>query len=181
MISFLLVVYNYFAFGYARLRASVWKLFVGSMGRKVYILGHCSFATPQNIRIGNYVCFNHHVYVGGQLQVTIGNYVLVGPNYTILSSNHRYDDWSRPIMFQGERFGAVTIEDDVWIGSNTVIQPNVRIGRGGIVGANAVVTKDVPPYAVVGGVPATLIKYRFTPEQMKQAAAVDFSKIVHPY
>lgn len=62
----------------------------------------------------------------------------------------------------------VVIEDGVWVGCNVVILKGVTVGRGSVVGAGAVVTKDVPPYAVVGGNPAKLIKYRFTEEQIKE-------------
>jgi len=60
-----------------------------------------------------------------------------------------------------QHYQKVIIENDVWIGANSVIMPGVKVGNGAIIGANAVVTKDVPDYAIVGGVPAKIIKYRF--------------------
>ena len=62
----------------------------------------------------------------------------------------------------------VHIEDDVWIGTNTTLLKGVTVGRGAVVAAGALVTKDVPPYAIVGGVPAKVLKYRFTPEQIQE-------------
>lgn len=69
----------------------------------------------------------------------------------------------RPLPAPGKRLG-ITIGNDVWIGFDAVVLPGIKIGDGAVIGANAVVTKDVPPYAIVGGVPAKLIRYRFSSE-----------------
>lgn len=63
--------------------------------------------------------------------------------------------------------GKVTIGNDVWIGAGTIILPNIKIGNGVIIAAGAVVTKDIPDYAMVGGVPAKVIKYRFNPQEIE--------------
>lgn len=73
--------------------------------------------------------------------------------------------------------GNIEIEDDVWIGNDSIILSGVRIGQGAVVAAGAVVTKDVPPYAIVGGVPAKVIKYRFEPEMIEELLKVDYSKL----
>lgn len=70
--------------------------------------------------------------------------------------------------------GSVIIEDDVWIGANSVVLPGVKIGKGAIVGAGAVVTKSVPPYAIVCGVPAKVIKYRFDDSVIAGLTAIDW-------
>jgi len=91
----------------------------------------------------------------------IGRLVMMAPEVVIIRNNHRYDRLDIAIVFQGVIDAPpVVIEDDVWIGRRAVILPGVRIGTGAIVGAGSVVTKDVPPYAVVGGNPARIIKMR---------------------
>jgi serine acetyltransferase len=73
--------------------------------------------------------------------------------------------------------GNIVIDDDVWIGYGVTILSGVHIGQGAVVAAGAVVTKDVPPYAIVGGVPAKIIKYRFSPEIIEELMKIDYSKL----
>ena len=93
--------------------------------------------------------------------VTIGNNVMMGPEVVIYTSGHKFDRTDIPMMEQGSTdIEPVTIGDDVWIGRRAIIMPGVKIGTGSVIGAGAVVTKDVPEYCVVGGVPAKIIKIR---------------------
>lgn len=92
--------------------------------------------------------------------IELGSNVAIGPGTVIRAANHRFSLLDAPIMSQGHTPGKVVIEEDVWIGANCVITPDVCIGRGAIVGAGAVVTRDVPPCMIVGGVPAREIKRR---------------------
>jgi maltose O-acetyltransferase len=97
--------------------------------------------------------------IGGE--VHIGNNVMMAPKCTIYTSNHAFDRTDIPMCQQGVTVEKpVYIEDDVWIGSHVIILPGIRIATGSIVAAGSVVTKDVPEYAVVGGNPAKVIKYR---------------------
>lgn len=73
--------------------------------------------------------------------------------------------------------GPIIVEDDVWIGNNAIILSGITIGKGAIVAAGSVVTKNVEPYSIVGGNPAQLIKYRFSEEVIRQLLNVDLSKI----
>lgn len=91
----------------------------------------------------------------------IGKNVMMGPDVMYIQYNHRFERRDIPMAFQG--FGEsrpLIIEDDVWIGARVIIMPGITIKKGAIVGAGSVVTHDVPEYAVVGGNPARLIKYR---------------------
>lgn len=104
-------------------------------------------------------------YVGRLTQINawqsveIGNNVLIADRVFITDADHNFSDVTIPIRLQGDSFlGAVTLRDGCWIGIGSVILPGVTIGRNAVVAANAVVTKDVPDYAVVGGVPAKIIK-----------------------
>lgn len=73
--------------------------------------------------------------------------------------------------------GPIIVEDDVWIGESAILMSGVHIGRGAVIGAGAVVTKDIPPYAVAVGVPATVIKYRFSKEIIDRLKKIDFETI----
>lgn len=90
----------------------------------------------------------------------IGENVMMGPDVTILTHTHNIDRTDIPMGHQGMRVAEVIIGNDVWIGMRSIIMPGVKIGNGAVIGAGAVVTKDVPDYAVVGGVPAHIIRYR---------------------
>lgn len=87
-------------------------------------------------------------------KITLGKQVAIGPNTVLRAANHAFKDKSRPIMTQGHTYGEIVVQDDVWIGANCVITADVTIGTGAIVAAGAVVTKDVKPFSIVGGVPA---------------------------
>lgn len=114
-----------------------------------------------HLEIGNHVLVNHGCYLsGGKAAVVIGNDVLLAPNVAIISEMHRYDDPNRLIRKQGNVRAPVVVESDVWIGANAVVLPGVRIGQGAVIGANAVVSQDVAPYTMVGGVPARVIRRR---------------------
>lgn len=93
-------------------------------------------------------------------RIEVGRQTAIGPGTVVRAANHRFERRDVPIMRQGHAPGVVIIGDDVWIGANCVITPDVRIGRGAVVGAGAVVTRDVAPFAVVGGVPARPIGER---------------------
>lgn len=110
------------------------------------------------VQIGQHVEINENVFIQG---ATIGDYVMIAPNVVLLNSIHKIDRTDIPIILQGKEHGlSPIIENDVWIGRNAIIMPGVRISKGAIVGAGAVVTKNVASYTVVGGIPAKLIRKR---------------------
>lgn len=90
----------------------------------------------------------------------IGDNVMMGPEVTILTHTHNIERTDIPMGQQGMRVAEVVVGNDVWIGMRVVIMPGVKVGNGAVLGSCAVVTKDVPDFAVVGGVPAKIIKYR---------------------
>ena len=96
-------------------------------------------------------------------QIHIGKNVLIGQNVVIRATDHGFVETDIPINKQGHYSGRIIIEEDVWIGANCVVVRNVVIGAHSIVAAGSVVTKDVPPYSLVGGVPAKLIRSRLSP------------------
>lgn len=97
--------------------------------------------------------------------IDIGRYCSIGKNLQFVMNHHDYKHTStHPLFSSGFSRGHIKIGHDVWIGLNVTLMDNIRIGHGAVVGACAVVTKDVPPYAIVVGNPAKIVKYRFSPE-----------------
>ena len=112
-----------------------------------------------DLTIGDFSGVGIDCNVGGS--VTIGDHVMMGPECVLLSHNHRFDRLDIPMCQQGfSEEQPIHIGNDVWIGTRAIILPGVTVGDHSVVGAGAVVTKDVPPYAVVGGVPAKILKMR---------------------
>lgn len=111
------------------------------------------------VTVGSHVSFNG-LSVSGKGEVIIGSYFHSGTNVKIMLGSHDYD-YGDKIPY-GEHYveKVVKIEDFMWLGSDVIICGNVHIGEGAIVGIGSVVVKDVPPYAIVGGNPAKIIKYR---------------------
>ena len=99
-------------------------------------------------------------YIGCSGLITIGKNVMMSPGVSIYAENHNSSNTTIPMKDQGVTVQFVTIEDDCWIASNSIILAGVTIGKGSVVAAGSVVTKDVPPYSVVAGAPATVIKSR---------------------
>lgn len=108
----------------------------------------------KNIHLGKNVFINACCNFQDQGGIFIGNNVLIGHNVTLATINHDVNIETRGNML----LKPIIIEDDVWIGSGAIITQGVRVGKGAIIAAGAIVTKDVEPFSVVGGVPAKLIK-----------------------
>ena len=133
-----------------------------SIGQGVRI-GKSCFLNSENglLELGNNVAISPCSHLGADYgEIHIADYVSIGPCTILRAANHNFKDTEQPIMLQGHVFGKIIIESDVWIGANCIITPNVCIGKGAIIGAGAVVTKDVEPWSIVGGVPAKLIGWR---------------------
>jgi acetyltransferase-like isoleucine patch superfamily enzyme len=94
----------------------------------------------------------------GQGGITIGDRVYFAPLVQVLAVNHVFDDPAKPFVEQGITAEGITIEDDVWVGAGAVVTDGVRIGRGAVIAAGSVVTEDVPPHHVAGGVPARVLR-----------------------
>ena len=114
------------------------------------------------IVLGNRVKLNERVHLNASIfgQIDIGDDVLMGPGVVLRASDHRFEQVDLPIRAQGHRPGRIVIEDDVWLGANVTVVAGTRIGRGAVVAAGAVVTRDVEPFSIVGGVPARVIGSR---------------------
>jgi maltose O-acetyltransferase len=131
-------------------------------GANINIEKGAYFGDGREIEIGDNSGIGIDCHVTGP--VRIGRDVMMAPEVIVLTSNHRFDRTDVPMREQGALPPEpVTIGDDVWIGSRAIILPGVTIGRGAIVAAGAVITRDVPEYAIVGGNPARIIRNRKDP------------------
>ena len=120
------------------------------------------------------------VFYCTEAPLTIGKKVIFGPNPTIITGDHRMDVVGKFIMDSHEKLpkndAPVIIEDDVWAGANITILKGVTIGRGCVIAAGAVVNKSMPPYSIIGGLPARVLKRRFTIEQILEHERLLYSE-----
>ena len=138
-------------------RALCGKLILSRCGKDVNIERGAVFA--HTVEIGDHSGIGLRASLQGKS--IIGSNVMMGPECMIFARNHAFSRTDIPMREQGfEPEKPVVIEDDVWIGARVTILPGVKVGTGAVLGAGAVVTKDVPPYAIVGGNPAKVLKYR---------------------
>jgi acetyltransferase-like isoleucine patch superfamily enzyme len=114
----------------------------------------------ESLVIGNNVGIAQNCFIQVRGKVDIGNNVIFGPNVSLFSENHIFNDPDLPVNAQGESRKGIKIGDGVWIGTRAVILDGVTIGENSIIAAGSIVNKDVLPFSLVGGVPAKLIKFR---------------------
>jgi maltose O-acetyltransferase len=156
---------------YRRLRTAIlrcWlKLILKKCGARLQVQRPFVILGPAQVAIGDDVSFGAYLHIWGMGGVTIGNRVMIGSHVAITSLTH---DYTAAAMKGTSIARPIVIEDDVWLGTHCVILPGVCVGRGAVVAAGAVVTEDVPPYTVVAGVPARLLKRR--PEAIEAVVAL---------
>lgn len=135
------------------------------IGENSYIMHHAELhvynfrSLPHSgIKIGKNCLISEFNVLRGQGGITIGDNVYTSPFVQMAAVNHVFQDPERPIIDQGITAEGIVIEDNVWIGTGAIILDGVRIGSGSVIAAGAVVTKDVAPRSVVGGVPAKLLR-----------------------
>lgn len=162
-------LYHYFA-KYLPMSSSG---FLGKSSKKIrgFLTRKIVISAGSNINVERGAVFSSKIRIGNNSgigknakipeQVTIGNDVMMGPECYMYTQNHAFDRLDIPMWRQGHSpVSPITVGDDVWIGGRVTVLPGVYIGNGSIIGAGSVVTKDVPPYAIVGGAPAKIIRYR---------------------
>jgi maltose O-acetyltransferase len=129
-----------------------------SVGNKCELEPNIDVGFKPSISIGNGCQINRNVHIRA---ATIGNNVMIAPGCVILDKLHNHSKISLPMTLQGSSARTPPIiQDDVWLGQNVIVMPGVQIGKGAIVGAGAVVTRDIKPFTVVGGIPAKFIGNR---------------------
>ena len=142
-----------------KMRSSVGKHLFDRCGTNINIEKGADFGSGKGITIGSNSGLGINCKVRGPLE--IGDNVMMGPDVVIMTNSHNFERIDIPMNIQGSAVPKkVVIGNDVWIGTRAIILPGTTIGNGAIIGAGAVVTKDVPEYGIVGGVPAKLIRSR---------------------
>jgi len=138
------------------------------------------FYSFENISVGNNVFLGVGCTIlAAESKVRIGSSVMFGPHVTIIGGGHNISAIGMPMSSVHWKIGnedlGVTIEDDVWVGASAIILRGVTVGRGAVIAAGSVVTKSPPPYSVVGGNPARLIRARWSAEQI-----LEHERLVYP-
>ena len=139
---------------------------MGSFGAhsRISLKGLRNIVRMENVFIGDYVSIgpNAYMYTTSKSKVIIKDGAVIAPNVKFLTASHNYDSIDlKAIPFDNVNIvGDIIINECVWIGESVILLPNITIGKGAIIAAGSIVTKSVPNYAVVGGNPATVIKYR---------------------
>jgi len=130
-------------------------------GKKLNVENNVYFGNGKDIEVGNYVGFGSNFKTLNRI-LKIGNELMMAEDVLFLGGGHKHDQLDIPMGKQGgEGKTPLEIKDDVWIGARVIVLPGCKqIGTGVIIGAGAVVTKDIPDYAIVGGNPAKIIRFR---------------------
>jgi maltose O-acetyltransferase len=130
------------------------------VGADAYVAEDVHIVAPHRLRLGQEASVSPRAILDCRGELSVGAHSMVGIQAIVLTSSHRFERLDIPMRRQGMAVAPVRIGDDVWIGARAIVLPSVTIGTGAIVAAGAVVTSDVPDYAIVGGVPAAPIGSR---------------------
>lgn len=145
-------------FGY-RLRRKLLRLIATDCGSGVIVKQNAYIGSGQGLVVGNNSQLGADSRIGPG--TVIGDNVLMGPEVVIMTTAHAFEDPRKPIRRQGALpVNPVEVGDDVWIGTRVIVLPGVILGKGCVVGAGSVVTRDVAPLAIVAGNPARVIRQR---------------------
>lgn len=150
------------------IRAWGWRLLLGEMGRQVILEHRVFIRPPRHVSIGDDVFIGRGCELwahGPQARIRIGAHTLLAPGVLVTTLSHDYSSLAMPVEAR-----PVTIGERVWLGARCVILPGVTVGDGAVVAAGAVVTSDVPPWTVVAGVPARVVKPRLKPDESEAAS-----------
>lgn len=145
------------------------KVSVGEYGKQVHFGRRVRFFGIENVYLGNDVSIGENsILMTTRAKIHIGDHVMTGPGVTMITGGHRMDIEGRPMtsISDAEKLPEndqdIVLEGDNWIGAKAIILKGVTIGQGAVIAAGAIVTKNVPPYSVYGGVPAKMIRQRFS-------------------
>jgi maltose O-acetyltransferase len=142
------------------LRRWVYRPFFKQIGKNVEIHDNVLFKFPAEISIGDNTKIAQGCILVGSSGLIIGQNVMIGAGTKIITSSHNFSNLDIPMINQGLSFNPITIENDVWFGFNTVVLGGVTIETGSIIAANAVITKNIESFVIVGGIPGRIIKQR---------------------
>ncbi|MBM3106677.1 antibiotic acetyltransferase [Pseudomonas sp. V1] len=147
----------------------------GSVSKKSWVVGNQNYISKD-------FCLGDFGFVGRGCtiypRVKAGRFLLMAPEVSILGADHKFDVIGLPMCFSGrDELPETVIGDDVWIGMSSKIMVGTRIGHGAIVAAGSIVTKDVPDFAIVGGVPAKVIGFRFSSDEERNQHMLELREI----
>lgn len=167
-----------------RQRQKILKKFA-SVGHDFHFNPEGSHFFCENIHIGNHVSIGYNAdFIASRSKIIIGDHVIFAPHVSIRGGDHRYDivgrylDTISDLEKLAENDQDVIFEGENWIGMNVTILKGVTIGRGAIVAAGAVVIKSIPPYSICGGIPAKVLKMRFTKAQVIEHETLLYGQVV---
>ncbi len=130
------------------------------VGEEVVFERDATLECAGQLSIGDRCIFGHHCTVAAKESIEIGHDCLIAEMVSIRDHDHKFDDFAVPIRDQGSACAPVRIGNNVWLAARVVVVKGITIGDGAIIGAGAVVTKDIPPGAIAVGVPARVVKMR---------------------
>lgn len=160
---------------YNKLYTNRFKKMMLHCGEEVYFSPVDSVFTYESMDVGNHVSIGYHAdFIATKSKIIIRDHVMFGPHVSIRGGDHRFDIPGRYIdtIKDHEKLpqndADVVFEGDNWIGMNTTILKGVTIGYGSVIAAGSVVNKSIPPYSIAGGVPAKVLRARFSEDEIAQ-------------
>ena len=175
------LIYYYSGRIYGKILMCILRPLFKSHGKNFIFEPRGSFYTFRTISVGDDVYIGPFArLVSSESTITIGNKVMFGPDVIIMGGDHNMSQigiFSRDVHEKlPENDLPIIIEDDVWVGARAIILKGVTIGRGAIVAAGSVVTKNVPPYSIVAGVPAKVARWRWDEQTILEHEAILYSE-----
>lgn len=163
---------SFYKAGYKFILMPLKKSMFARCGKKVYIGRGCSFIY-KNVFLGNNISIGQNAtFICGVAKIYINDNVMFGPHVFVIAGSHRVDVVGEFMIDVHEKLPEndkdIIIENDVWVGANVIILKGVTVGRGSIIAAGSIVTKDVEPYSIYAGIPAKKIKSRFNEYQIAE-------------
>lgn len=167
-----------------KISAEIKKARFAECGKDVTVAGRTSFVY-KNMHVGDHVSIgSNSMYLCTKARIIIGDHVMIGAYTKVITGSHITDIQGRymdEITNAEKRPGDdedIVFEGDNWVGVGCIILKGVTIGRGAVIGAGSIVTKDIPPYSISVGVPAKPVKYRFTPEEIESHEKALYGKVI---
>lgn len=143
-----------------RIRNLCYRILLKKTGLNCNIADAVTIINPERLSLGTRVSIHEYTYIQANGDITIGDHVAIANNCTLIASTHNFQRNDIPIKLQGSTSLPIVIDDDVWIGSKVTVLGGVHIGKGAVIGAGAVVTRDIPAFAVAFGVPCRVRRIR---------------------
>lgn len=164
---------------YNRIYIPYYKKKMLACGENVFFSPADSVITYESMNVGNHVSIGYHAdFVASRSKIIIGDHVVFGPHVSIRGGDHRFDipgryiDTIKDVDKLPENDADIVFEGDNWVGMNVIILKGVTVGFGSVIAAGSVVNKSIPPYAIVGGVPAKVLRWRFTDDEINMHEAI---------